>query len=93
MNKKLKCMEYYFDSKKYNEIDVIEKIGLKKMEFPKKKINASIELNEYGTYVVKLEFLNNQIALIKHNIKRRMKNKSEIKSYGQYRETRKFSPI
>lgn len=46
MNKKLKCMEYYFDSKKYNEIDVIEKIGLKKMEFPKKKINASIELNE-----------------------------------------------
>ena len=31
MNKKLKCMEYYFDSKKYNEIDVIEKIGLKKM--------------------------------------------------------------
>ena len=37
MNKKLKCMEYYFDSKKYNEIDVIEKIGLKKMEFPKKK--------------------------------------------------------
>ena len=49
MNKKLKCMEYYFDSKKYNEIDVIEKIGLKKMEFPKKKINASIELNEYGT--------------------------------------------
>ena len=90
MNKKLKCMEYYFDSKKYNEIDVIEKIGLKKMEFPKKKINASIELNEYGTYVVKLEFLNNQIALIKHNIKRHMKNKSEMKSYGQYRETRKF---
>ena len=73
MNKKLKCMEYYFDSKKYNEIDVIEKIGLKKMEFPKKKINASIELNEYGTYVVKLEFLNNQIALLsKANLKNAM---------------------
>ena len=33
--KKIKCMEYYFDSNKYNEVDVLENMEKKKLEFPK----------------------------------------------------------
>ena len=91
MNKKIKCMEYYFDSNKYNEAEVLENMGKKKLEFPKKKIEMTVSLNKYGTYVVKLAFLNNEIALIKH---KRMKNKNKKhKVYGQYRETKKYAPI
>ena len=91
MNKKIKCMEYYFDSNKYNEAEVLENMGKKKLEFPKKKIEMTVSLNKYGTYVVKLAFLNNEIALIKH---KRIKNKNKKqKVYGQYRETKKYAPI
>ena len=84
-------MEYYFDSNKYNEAEVLENMGKKKLEFPKKKIEMTVSLNKYGTYVVKLAFLNNEIALIKH---KRMKNKNKKqKVYGQYRETKKYAPI
>ena len=91
MNKKIKCMEYYFDSNKYNEAEVLENMGKKKLEFPKKKIEMTVSLNKSGTYVVKLAFLNNESALIKH---KRMKNKNKKqKVYGQYRETKKYAPI
>lgn len=91
MNKKVKCMEYYFDSNKYNEAEVLENMGKKKLEFPKQKIEMTVSLNKYGTYVVKLAFINNEIALIKH---KRMKNKNKKqKVYGQYRETKKYAPI
>ena len=84
-------MEYYFDSNKYNEAEVLENMGKKKLEFPKKKIEMTVSLNKYGTYVVKLAFLNNEIALIKH---KRIKNKNKKqKVYGQYRETKKYAPI
>lgn len=84
-------MEYYFDSNKYNEAEVLENMGKKKLEFPKKKIEMTVSLNKYGTYVVKLAFINNEIALIKH---KRMKNKNKKqKVYGQYRETKKYAPI
>lgn len=84
-------MEYYFDSNKYNEAEVLENMGKKKLEFPKRKIEMTVSLNKYGTYVVKLAFINNEIALIKH---KRMKNKNKKqKVYGQYRETKKYAPI
>ena len=50
--KKIKCMEYYFDSNKYNEVDVLENMEKKKLEFPRKKMDMTISLNKYGTYVV-----------------------------------------
>ena len=91
MNKKIKCMEYYFDSNKYNESEVLENMVKKKLEFPKKKMEMTVSLNKYGTYVVKLSFINNEIAIIKH-IKRNNKNKVK-KIYGQYREKKKYAPI
>ena len=58
--KKIKCMEYYFDSNKYNEVDVLENMEKKKLEFPRKKMDMTISLNKYGTYVVKLQFMYNE---------------------------------
>lgn len=93
MNRKIKCMEYYFDSNKYNESEVLENMVKKKLEFPKKKMEMTVSLNKYGTYVVKLSFINNEIAIIKH-IKRNNKNKvNKQRVYGQYRETKKYAPI
>ena len=66
MLKRHLMMEYYFDSNKYNEVDVLENMEKKKLEFPRKKMDMTISLNKYGTYVVKLQFMYNEIALIKH---------------------------
>lgn len=88
MNNKIKCLEYYFDSKICDESDITKNIEMKKREFPKKKIRVSVTLNEYGTYIVRFEFLNNQIAIFKHKTKKVTK-----KIYGQYKETKKYAPI
>lgn len=106
MNKQVKCIEYYFDSNEYNELEVLENMQKEKLEFPKKKAQININLNEYGIYVATLEFINNKIAVIKKNKKiknRKVKLKEnkneekkgvvETKVYGRYKETRKYSPI
>ena len=91
--KKVKCMEYYFDSNKYNEVDVLENMEKKKLEFPRKKMDMTISLNKYGTYVVKLQFMYNEIALIKHRKENKRIKAKKQKAYGQYRETKKYAPI
>ena len=91
--KKIKCMEYYFDSNKHNEVDVLENMEKKKLEFPRKKMDMTISLNKYGTYVVKLQFMYNEIALIKHKKVNKKINTKTQKIYGQYRETKKYLPI
>lgn len=91
--KKIKCMEYYFDSNKYNKVDVLENMEKKKLEFPRKKMDMTISLNKYGTYVVKLQFMYNEIALIKHKKVNKKINTKTQKIYGQYRETKKYLPI
>lgn len=60
---KEKCVEYYFDSRKYSKEEIIESIKQEEKELKKKKIKTKIDikLNEYGIYVVKLRFLTNVI--------------------------------
>ena len=91
MRENVKCMEYYFDSNIYDEREVNENIKLKKLEFPKKKIKTTIKLNKYGIYIARLEFENNEIAIIKN--KKRNNNNTSKKIYGQYKETKKYTPI
>ena len=95
MNKQVKCIEYYFDSNEYNELEVLENMQKEKLEFPKKEAQINISLNEYGIYVATLEFINNKIAVIKKikNKKVKLKAVIETKVYGRYKETKKYSPI
>ena len=56
-------------------------------------MDMTISLNKYGTYVVKLQFMYNEIALIKHKKVNKKINTKTQKIYGQYRETKKYLPI
>ena len=79
MIKREKCIEYYFDSKKYNQIQIIENMEKEKLEFPKEQVDLEIFLNEYGIYVVKLVFPNNKISIIKNVIKERFQDIRQYK--------------
>lgn len=52
-----KCLEYYFDSRKYSKIDVLNCIKKEKLEYPNKEINMQLHLNEWGIYVIKAQFI------------------------------------
>lgn len=107
MIKQEKCVEYYFDSRKYNEFEIIENMKQEEIGFEKKKSEINITLNEYGIYVVKLKFLNNKLSVIKNSVKNKIKHTGKArktyrgyetyngnnKIYGQYKETNTYQPI
>ena len=107
MIKQEKCVEYYFDSRKYNEFEIIESMKQEEIGFEKKKSEINITLNEYGIYEVKLKFLNNKLSVIKNGIKNKAKHTEKArktyrgyetyngnnKIYGQYKETNTYQPI
>ena len=106
MLKKDKCVEYFFDSKKYDEKQILESIKKEEKGFEKRKSEISIQLNEYGIYEVKLRFLDNELDFLKLKIKQKNKEKttrktykgyetynSDNKIYGQYKVTRTYQPI
>ncbi len=79
MLKREKCVEYYFDSKEYNEKEIIENMEKEEIGFEKKKSEINIILNEYGIYVVKLKFINKKI-----------KNNNKIIQKEQNKENKKI---
>lgn len=104
MIKQTKCVEYYFDSKKYKEAEILENIQQKEKGFEKKMSEINIVLNEYGIYVVKLKFSDNKFSLIKTKMtKNTNKNKKTYKGYetyngnnqiyGRYKSTKTYQPI
>lgn len=103
MIKEEKCVEYYFDSRKYNEFEIIENMKKEEIGFEKKKSEINITLNEYGIYVVKLKFLNNKLSIIKNKTKNKEKIRKTYKGYetynqnnkiyGQYKTTKTYQPI
>lgn len=107
MIKEEKCVEYYFDSRKYNEFEIIENMKQEEIGFEKKKSEINITLNEYGIYVVKLKFLNNKLSVINNYIKNRTRYTEKTrktykgyetyngnnKIYGKYKATKTYQPI
>lgn len=52
-----KCIQYFFDSKKYNPTEVVKTIEKERIEqFPKEKAKIEIKLNEFGVYEATLIF-------------------------------------
>ena len=49
---KIKRLQYYFDSKTYTDQQIEEKIEETKKEFPKRRVDVRIKLNEFGVYIV-----------------------------------------
>lgn len=79
MINKEKCVEYYFDSEKYDESQVIENMKKEQLGFEKKKSEITVTLNEYGTYVAQLRFLNNELSIIRKKMAMKVINKRQIK--------------
>ena len=80
MNKQVKCIEYYFDSNEYNELEVLENMQKEKLEFINNKIAV-------------IKKIKNKKVKLKENKKEEKKAVIETKVYGRYKETKKYSPI
>lgn len=89
MKKDEKCVEYYFDSKKHNESEIIENMKIEEIGFEKNKSDIDITLNEYGIYVVKLKFLNNKLSIINNKFIKKIVSQSKSKIIRKPRNTYK----
>lgn len=88
MQERKKCIEYYYDSQKYNEQEILENLTVEtKEQFPKQEAEINIRLNPFGVYIATLIFPEKQA---KRKIKQREKHKKEkeIKSGLSYYETK-----
>lgn len=98
MIKKEKCVEYYFDSKKYDKSQILENMRIEQIGFEKKEANISITLNEYGIYIVKLSFFNNKLPIINRKVIKNTEDKKNskvkirktYKGYETYNESNKI---
>lgn len=85
---KSKCLEYYLDSKIYNDMEVQESINETKKEFKNKEISVEVSLNCYGVYIITFYFENkdtlfNKIKIIfkkKQKTTYLLKENNEIKN-------------
>ena len=89
MIKDEKYVEYYFDSKKHNESEIIENMKMEEVGFEKNKSAIDITLNEYGIYVVKLKFLNNKLSIINNKFIKKIVSQSKLKNIKRPRKTYK----
>ena len=93
MIKEGKCVEYFFDSKQYNKLQVLENMKREQLEFEKKKAEINITLNEHGIYIAKLKFFKNELSVMNNKIikmivaKRKIKNASKLKKTYKGYET------
>lgn len=103
-----KYLKYCLDSRIYSNEEVQKSIDKTKKEFPNKKIEVSIELNEFGVYIITFEFQNkntffNRIKikfwrkfkktlLLDNGNKNRLEQYSGENRYGQYKNTKTYRP-
>ena len=109
MNHEGKCIEYYFDSKTFTKDQLIKSIEEAKLEFPNKKVETDLFLNQWGVYILKINF-KDKIEYIS-NLKEKRKNRKVLllteknrkvsekrtsifnRKYGQYKKTEEYRPI
>lgn len=101
MIKERKCLEIYLDSKQNGNEEIEKKIKEARKEFPKKEISTHVSLNEFGMYVITLDFRNrdnywNRLRERRNArktllIEEKMLNNNQ-KNYGEYKATKTFKP-
>lgn len=103
-----KYLEYYLDSRIYSSEEVQRSIEETKKEFPNKKVEVSICLNDFGMYIITFKFENKNTYFNRIKIKlwRKVKktllldtgSKSRLERYcgenryGQYKATKTYRP-
>lgn len=56
MLKENKCLEYYLDSKMFSRDMLQDIVNKAKKEFPEKQVEPKLYLNNWGVYILKIEF-------------------------------------
>lgn len=87
--KETKNLEFYFDAKTFSK-DILEKtLKEVKRDFPQKQINPNLYKNKFGTYILKIEFLDKNNCFAKFKEKRRQKK--ELLIYEKNEKVKKIS--
>lgn len=96
-----KYLQYYLDSKTYNDDEIQKSIENTKKEFKNKNIQVNVKLNEFGVYVITFKFENkNTIFNLwkginnkrKERIQKRFEKYTGNRNYGQYKNTGIYRP-
>lgn len=94
---KSKNLEYYLDSRIYSKEEVKQSIEETKKEFPNKKAEVKVVLNEFGMYIITFQFENqttwfNRIVIkIWRKFKKTlMLGEGEKDRYEQYKQSNKI---
>ncbi len=109
MNNEGRCLEYYFDSKNITKEELIKNIEEAKLEFPNKKVNPNLCLNEWGVYILKIHFTdkmeyvsnlkekrrNRKVYILTEKNRKTSKKRTSLlnRKYGQYKKTKEYRPI
>lgn len=100
----VKTVQYFFDSKNFNQIEVINNLEKEReKEFENKEAKIDIALNDFGVYVATLtfvkkkKFVNREKEVKKQENKKLSKyekliNSQEERVYGKYKATKEFRP-
>ena len=100
----VKTVQYFFDSKNFNQIEVINNLEKEReKEFENKEAKIDIALNDFGVYVATLtfekkkKFVNREKEVKKQENKKlskyeRLINSQEERVYGKYKATKEFRP-
>ena len=109
MNNEGKCIEYYFDSKTFTKEQLIKNIEEAKLEFPNKKIEPNLFLNQWGVYILKINFTDKikyisdfkekkkerKVLLLTEKNQKISKKRTSLlnRKYGEYKKTGEYKPI
>lgn len=109
MNNKGKCIEYYFDSKTFTKEQLINNIEKAKLEFPNKKVEPNLFLNQWGVYILKINFKdkieyvsefkekrkNKKVLLLTERNRKISEKRTSLlnRKYGGYKKTGEYRPI
>ena len=109
MNNEGKCIEYYFDSKTFTKDQLIKSIEDAKTEFPNKKVEPNLFLNQWGVYILKINFKdkieyvsdfkekrkNKKVLLLTEKNRKASEKRTSLlnRKYGQYKKTGEYKPI
>ena len=73
-----KTVELYLDPQTYSEQEMIESIENAAREFSKKDVRVNININKWGVYVVKLDYIDRNTYFNKIKYKLQVNRKKKI---------------
>ena len=88
-----KTVELYLDSQQYTEEEIIKSIEQSVNEFSKKDVRVNVDINEWGVYVIRLDYIDKDTYLNKLKYRRKQNRKKKIlKKYSEQIKNNIYEP-